>query len=519
MSSVSTPLWSSEYLHHIAPDHCDDVLVGCYDIPLNFPVEKPPVILDLGANVGAFVRWAVGRWPGCELHCFEPEPKNFALLQRTVAAIPPGQAKIETYNLAVFDRDMKMVLHLATTNCGAHSFFNLGEQGAESVEVECITAAALPRGDILKLDIEGAEMAVLLALHDVGRLAEFSAIVLEFHSVPVYFAIKQLLAEQGFSLIGEKRHEKHRGELRFVKTNLLPENFIRPGQQIPAQALAPYVPSVPLVPSSSDPRPKLFIATPAHDGKFHAGFTFSLLKLVHCGKFKLTFDRGVGCGVGRARNTMAAEFLATTFPDGSRPEYYCPIDADITFNPAHLERALAFDKPIVCIPYALKQDRLQWCMNSLPGEVPDPATGFQKVSTAGTGFMVIKREVFEAMIAAYPEIEYDEDLPDAKGQKRWDFFSMGVLKRHYLTEDWYFCVRARQLGFDIWMDALNHVAHEGLISFPLEKQRPGMMEDFKDTGPSPHDWAAPQSTDFKDGYHGEPFPAAPAAEASVPSVP
>lgn len=473
-------LWSPEFLAAgISPDHCDDVLAGCYDIPLNFSVEKPPVILDLGANIGAFVRWAVSRWPGCMLHCYEPDPANFALLERTIATIAPEQSTIHANNCAVFDRVAKMKLHLAVTNCGAHSFFNLGEQGAQSVDVSTISAASLPRADILKLDVEGAEMVILLALNDVGRLGEFSAIVLEYHSESVGLAIKQLIVAQGFTITGEKRHEKHRGELRFVKTALLPVSV-------------PLVPSVVSVPSSPAPdlRQKVFIATPAHDGKFHAGFTFSLLKLVHCGKFRLTFDRGVGCGVGRARNTMAAEFLATTYADGGRPEFYCAIDADITLEPAHLERAIAFDKPIVCVPYALKQDRLQWCMNSLPGEKPDPATGFQKVATAGTGFMVIKREVFERMITEFPEIEYDEDLPDAKGQKRWDFFSMGVLERHYLTEDWYFCVRARKLGYDIWMDALNHVKHEGLTSYPLDRQREGMFEEIPTEGPL-HDWAAP----------------------------
>jgi len=83
--------------------------------------------------------------------------------------------------------------------------------------------------------------------------------------------------------------------------------------------------------------------------------------------------------------------------------------------------------------------------------------------------MVIKREVFEKMIAAFPEIAYDEDLPEAKGQTRWDFFSMGVVGRHYLSEDWFFCERAKEIGYDIWMDTLNHVKHEGLISYPIEK--------------------------------------------------
>lgn len=459
------PLWPADY--GLDFDHCADVLAGCYDVPLNFPLEKPPVILDLGANVGAFVRWAVKRWPGATIHCYEPAPANFALLERTIATIAPEQSEIFANNVAVYHEARKMVLHLAKSNCGAHSFFNLGESGEKTIEVDAVTPSVLPRADILKIDVEGAEMQILLALHDLGRLPEFSAIMLEYHSNVICLATKQLLTSQGFTLTGEKVHEKHRGELRFVKSSLLSVAVSGPTSKTFADG---YI-------SATPKKPGVFIATPAHDHKFHSGYCYSLLSVVNSQRFKLTFARAGGCGVARARNNMAHDFLTTVYPDGGRPEFYAAIDADIGFNPDHLSRAIALDKPIVCVPYALKQEDLQWCMNALPGEKPDPATGFQKVSTAGTGFMVIKREVFEAMIAAFPEIAYDEDLPEAKGQTRWDFFSMGVVQRHYLTEDWFFCVRARELGFDIWMDALNHVKHEGLISYPIARQRQGMMED------------------------------------------
>lgn len=458
MPPDSKPLWPSDY--GLDPDHCADVIGGCYDVPLNYSPEAPPVILDIGANVGAFVRWAVTRWPGCKIHCYEPAPKNFELLERTIATIAPEQSELHANNVAVFNESRKMVLHLAKSNCGAHSFYNLGESSEETVDIDAIGADHLPRADILKLDIEGAEMPVLLALNDTGRLSEFSAVMLEYHSNVICLATKQLLGELGFTLTGEKLHEKHRGELRFVKTALLPVNDGgKPAPAVPEKKIG------------------VFIATPAHDHKFHSGYCYSLLSLVNSQRFKLTFARAGGCGVARARNNMAHDFLTTVYPDGGRPEFYAAIDADIGFNPDHLSRAIAFDKPIVCVPYALKQEALQWCMNSLPGEKPDRATGFQKVSTAGTGFMVIKREVFEKMIGAFPEIAYDEDLPEAKGQTRWDFFSMGVITRRYLTEDWFFCLRARELGYDIWMDALNHVNHEGMISYPIARQRQGMMED------------------------------------------
>ncbi len=76
-------LWPFEYLRPGLPhDHCADVLNGSYDVPFNPPIA--PTILDLGANIGAFTRWAAERWPRCTIHCYEPHPANFALLTETV---------------------------------------------------------------------------------------------------------------------------------------------------------------------------------------------------------------------------------------------------------------------------------------------------------------------------------------------------------------------------------------------------------------------------------------------------
>ena len=455
MNNAPITPWPDEFIAAgIELDHCDDVLAGCYDVP--FDPDTPPTILDLGANVGAFVRWAAVRWPGCKIHAYEPAPANFALLLKTIAALPPGAATVEPHEQAVFNEDRKMHLFLAKEglNCGSHSFFNLGQcQRPTAVEVDVIAAAKLPQADILKLDVEGSELYILLALRETGRLREFSAVMLEYHSEILGLSARELMRSAGFTLTGEKYHEKQRGELRYVRTDKC-----RPPNAGTATEHRPL-----------EKKTSLYIATPAHDHKFNAGFTFSLLKLVNCGQFKLTFNRAAGCGVAWARNNMAAEFVTA-----STAEYYCAIDSDITFEPYHLARAIAFDKPIVCVPYALKQDHLAWCINSIPGEEPDPATGFQKVATAGTGFMLIKREVFQAMIAKYPEIAYVDNLAANRGQTKWDFFPMGVKNGIYLTEDWFFCVKARELGYDIWIDATDHVYHEGMIAYPIEKQRKDM---------------------------------------------
>lgn len=209
----AAPLWPAAYLAAgIAPDHCADVLAGAYDVPLDF--AQPPRILDLGANIGAFARWAARRWPGARIHCYEPSPANFALLQQTAQQ---ASDRIACLPYAVLDRACVMPLRTGANNCGEHSFYDLGEQLATTVDVSVIAASVLPAADILKIDTEGAELRILASLAAAGRLPEFHAIMLEYHFELDRGLIKELLLAHGFQLYAEKPRCPDRGELKFIR--------------------------------------------------------------------------------------------------------------------------------------------------------------------------------------------------------------------------------------------------------------------------------------------------------------
>ncbi len=55
------------------------------------------------------------------------------------------------------------------------------------------------------------------------------------------------------------------------------------------------------------------------------------------------------------------------------------------------------------------------------------------------------------------------------GADEWDFFSVGVVNKEYLSEDWYFCDKARALGFRVMLDTRIQVRHEGSAIFPLDE--------------------------------------------------
>jgi FkbM family methyltransferase len=189
--------------------HAQKVLNGEYDIPYQHP---NPVVLDIGANVGSFAAWASQRWPGCRIHCYEPLPSNFAVLQQNLSTL---SERIELYNFAIGD-PAHTRLRLGLNNCGEGSFFDLGEQSSEFVEVATKSPSVLPQAQILKLDAEGAEIEILGGLSEI----QFDVIVLEYHSEANRRRVDELLAN--YVLVGGEIRCLGRGVLKYIHQRLLP---------------------------------------------------------------------------------------------------------------------------------------------------------------------------------------------------------------------------------------------------------------------------------------------------------
>jgi FkbM family methyltransferase len=190
--------------------HAQKVLRGEYDLPYEHP---NPVILDIGANIGAFALWAIGRWPGCHLHCYEPLPSNFDLLRRNLAHLPAGTVSLHAFAIGDPSRTR---LFLGKNNCGEASFFDLGEQSGESVEVLTRSPDVLPRANLIKIDAEGAEVEVLAGM---GRI-DSDVIVLEYHSESNRRKVDALLAD--YVLVGGQVRGPHRGVMKYVHRRFFP---------------------------------------------------------------------------------------------------------------------------------------------------------------------------------------------------------------------------------------------------------------------------------------------------------
>ena len=146
-------------------------------------VPGHPCIIDAGANVGLATAWFLGRYPGAQVHCFEPDPANAALLSRNVG----GAAGVVVHQAAVSKNAGEMQLHLSAVSA-MHSLKD-SSPGGRTVTVKVISLGdylreqRIPKVDVLKLDVEGSELDVLEGLGD--RLADVSVIVGECHETLV----------------------------------------------------------------------------------------------------------------------------------------------------------------------------------------------------------------------------------------------------------------------------------------------------------------------------------------------
>ena len=170
--------------------------------------------------------------------------------------------------------------------------------------------------------------------------------------------------------------------------------------------------------------------------------------------------------ITRARNTLTAKFLAT---EGSTHLFF--VDADIGWEPWHLLVLLNRDVDVIGGLYPMKSLPIKWCVNGFDG-AEEGADGLQEVSKTGTGFLLIKRHVFEKL-KSHPAVKpfaNDIGLPKELDPHMKTYFDTGVRENRYYSEDWAFCENWRDLGGRVWVDKRVLLRHSGHYVFSHENQ-------------------------------------------------
>lgn len=239
------------------------------------------------------------------------------------------------------------------------------------------------------------------------------------------------------------------------------------------------------------PQVTLFVATPMYGGMCTGMYASGIMQTVGaCGQsgYKMYYSFMMNESlITRARNSMAYDFMK------SDATHLMFIDADISFNPADIIRMVQADKDIICGVYPKKE--INWVEVSeavkrgvppdqlhnhtgafvvnLPhgtetktGNVNEP----MEIANGGTGFMLIKRKVFEDLKDKVPS--YTNDMYHAVDTVREvkiipEFFATSIDEEsnRLLSEDYHFCKIAREAGFKVYAAPWANFGHTGTYTF------------------------------------------------------
>lgn len=411
-----------------------EIAAGEYDLPLTF---EPRTVLDIGAHVGMFTHWARTRWPDCTVSAFEPWAENAEMFRRNIN----GDARVQFTEAACFPAEH---VHIAE---GKNSFTNTiypKELGWAKEDSKRMVRAVIPQGsyEFVKLDCEGAECDILPHLD----LSATKAAVIEAHSETLARKVDSHMTGLGFNRLLKKYHG-------YRDVSLL--KYARP--------------------EAANPLPqKVMVAMPLYGDL--CGYTSQcLLKIIQHSPLPVMLNFCIGDSlVARARNTLTHQFLRS---DATELLF---IDSDLIFSGEQIARICAHSEPVVGGLYPKKQDKpeVEWVLNSHK-DVPGPREdGLQKVAYIGTGFLRVKRHVFEQMIDRYgEEISYKDDCSSAVMHDLWPVgvyhYEDGTAR--YLSEDWFFCQRWNDLGGTVYADTKIVLKHVGQAIYPLKCQEDAIL--------------------------------------------
>lgn len=174
-------------------------LEGCYEMG---DLGPRPHIVDVGANIGMSVLYSKRRHPEATIHAIEADPDVFGLLSANVGTMPG----VSLSECAVGDRDGTSILHRHPGKPGRLTSSLLPERGGQAgvgVAISQLSGLLDRPVDLLKMDIEGGEHAVLPELDRSGALDMVRRLVVEVHVVDTDGDVEGLLgllAARGFQV-------------------------------------------------------------------------------------------------------------------------------------------------------------------------------------------------------------------------------------------------------------------------------------------------------------------------------
>ena len=211
----------------------------------------------------------------------------------------------------------------------------------------------------------------------------------------------------------------------------------------------------------------IFIALPAYDFKVSLKLAVSLAKFSRASaEHGIDIQLGSICGcsvVSRARNLLAKDMLE------SKCDYLLFIDSDINFEPDDIFRLMAWGTDpkkgiVAAVPRTRNESKVYIATLDYDenGDLTMNGMGLVRAKRVATAFMLVRREVFETLEKEHPEWAYYDAKTDRTLSCMFDF---QLSEEGYIGEDFLFCDRVRDHGFEVWIDPSITLGHMGVQEY------------------------------------------------------
>jgi FkbM family methyltransferase len=143
-----------------------------------------PVILDCGANIGMATLFFKRLYPEARVHSFEADPKTAEILRYNVEQNQLRGVRVSNLMLSDHTGTEKFYVDVKTPGSLLMSAFaSRLAFGGQEISVNSARLSDYIDGpvDLLKLDVEGSEFAVMTELAASGKIRQIAKMFIEYH--------------------------------------------------------------------------------------------------------------------------------------------------------------------------------------------------------------------------------------------------------------------------------------------------------------------------------------------------
>ncbi len=191
------------------------------------PVADNAVVIDIGANIGAYSVYAATAARGTRVYSFEPLPDSYDVLVENIG-INGLADRVFAFRLGVASKRETRSLYFGDAS-PFHSLYSAGGDGRRCVEIPCVSLSDILEDnridacDLLKIDCEGAEYEILYntPASCFGKIRE---IRMEYHNRPdrdprfQIGSLRAFLLGNGFEAVKVREDSGYSGIAWFVRS-------------------------------------------------------------------------------------------------------------------------------------------------------------------------------------------------------------------------------------------------------------------------------------------------------------